>query len=80
MASYRHMNDKALYQAYLVRFQRKDEALHWQVTLQSVQTGEEHHFANEGDLFRFLLKSLNSDQTLPDQSTLDAHVEQNIAS
>lgn len=46
------------YQAFLLRFQRSDDALYWRVRLVNAQNGEVKRFATEKEAIRYLLKIL----------------------
>ncbi len=53
------------YQAYLVRFQRGEDQAHWRAYLENAMSDENHHFATEQELFRFLKQALT---IVPDQA------------
>lgn len=50
--------DMQEYQAYLLRFQRGKDQTHWQVTLENAHTGERLLFADEREMFRYLINVL----------------------
>jgi hypothetical protein len=46
------------YQAYLVRFWRRDETKPWHVTLQCVGSEQHYYFATVGEAINFVLDRL----------------------
>ncbi len=44
--------------AYLLRLQRNDQSDPWRVSVQNVHTGELIRFANEREMFRYLMQRL----------------------
>ena len=57
------MIDKALYQAYLIRFQKEKNEPFWRVVVIDTQTQQSYHFRSELELITFLLSKLSDEQT-----------------
>ena len=57
------------YQAYLLRLRRSEGSDCWRATLQNAYTGEVLRFANEREMFRYLLQVLAIRPAGPDGQT-----------
>ncbi len=57
------VNEKQ-YQAYLIRFQRTQENLHWRVSMQNANNGKVLRFSTELEFLHHLLNALSIDISL----------------
>ncbi len=55
------------YLAYLLRLQRNERGDPWRTILQNAHTGEVVRFANERDMFRYLMRVLAAEQLAPEE-------------
>lgn len=51
-----------IYQAYLLRFWRQDEARPWRVTLQRVGGEQHYHFASVDEALTFIMDQLEGEK------------------